>query len=95
MRRKEEGGLGLLDPRCYFDAAKIRILKIMKLKKGQPWIKWMERKEIRLKEKWNVQGNLFGFKQSREQKREVESKCIFGNILAIWREAGGTTKRHS
>ena len=49
IRPEEEGGI---DPECDLDAAKVRIIKDMMMKADQPWVKWVERKLQKLKERW-------------------------------------------
>jgi hypothetical protein len=92
IRTREEGGIGLKDPGCALDAAKIRILKNMRTKSEQPWVKWIKRKEKRLQEKWKVEGNVYGYTPTRKQKKEMNEKCVYEQTMKIWYEIDGTTQ---
>ena len=93
---KEEGGIGLKDPKCTLDAGKIRILKNMKLKHEQPWVKWMTRKEVRLKKRWEMKetDNVYAYKPSKQQLGEMNENCLFEHTMKIWYEMNGTTRYH-
>ena len=51
---EEEGGVGLREPVCALDAAKIRMLVALMVKDRQPWMKWVERKLVRVEGRWGV-----------------------------------------
>ena len=89
----DEGGIGLRDPACTIDAAKIRIvIKNMRIKSDQPWAKWMKRKERRLKRRWGVE-DIYGHKPTRNQIEELKDKCLFESTMKIWMEIGGESGR--
>jgi hypothetical protein len=74
------------------DASKIRILKNMIMRDDQPWVKWMKRKEKRLKQLWQVKGSLYGHRPTMSQRKNLSRTSLFAEIVRIWNEIGGTTK---
>jgi hypothetical protein len=50
VRGVKEGGVGVKDPIYMIDSTRIRMIRDIRGKKTQPWVKWMERKEKKLKE---------------------------------------------
>ena len=90
IRGVKEGGIGVKDPICMIDSTRITILRDMRMKNTQPWVKWMKRKEQKLKEKWNVT-NVY--KKIRKAKiTELKDDCLFESAVRIWHELKGTTK---
>jgi len=87
------GGIALIDIDCAMDAQKISILKHMRQKQGQPWVNWMRRKEERVKERWGVRGNVYEYRPKRKELGELKEECLYENMLKIWNEVGGTTRR--
>ena len=92
IQKREDGGIGLRDPGCDLDAAKIRMFRNMRVKRNQPWVKWIKRKEQRLKKKWEVEGSIYAHTPTHKQKKEMNEKCLFEQTLKIWYEVGGTTR---
>jgi hypothetical protein len=86
--KEEEGGVGLRDPICALDAAKIRMFVDLMTKDRQPWMKWIERKLNRLAEKWGVQ-EAMAAKPNKTQLKELKEDCIVESTLKIWFEIGG------
>ena len=80
--------MGLQEPICMMDAAKIRILTSLMSKDRQPWMKWIERKMARVAKRWGVQ-EVLGAKPSKKQRRELKEDCIVESTLKIWFEIGG------
>jgi hypothetical protein len=90
VKKEEEGGggVGLQEPICMMDAAKIRILVTLMTKDRQPWMKWIERKMARVAQRWGVQ-EVLEAKPSKKQRRELKEDCIVESTLKIWFEIGG------
>ena len=82
------GGVGLRDPICALDAAKIRMLIGLLVKERQPWMKWVERKLHRVARRWGVR-EAMAAKPSKQQRRELKEECIVESTLKIWFEIGG------
>ena len=74
------------------DASKIRIIKNLLTKARQPWMKWVERKLNRVKNKWGVKGSIFGVNPKRKEKNELNNKCLVESSLKIWFEIKGSEK---
>lgn len=87
-----QGGIGLKDPSCMLDAGKIRLVKNMRLKSEQPWVRWMERKLQLIKDRWGISVSPFIHKPTRAQVRELKQDCLLEQTLQIWYELGGTSK---
>jgi hypothetical protein len=85
---EEEGGVGLRDPVCALDAAKIRMLTALLTKDRQPWMKWVERKLKRVAEKWGVR-EAMAATPTGKQRAELKEDCIVESTLKIWFEIGG------
>jgi len=88
MMGEEEGGVGLRDPVCALDAAKIRMLVSLMTKDRQPWMKWIERKLHRVAGRWGVR-EAMAAKPNRKQIEELKEDCIVESTLKIWFEIGG------
>ena len=88
LMREEEGGVGLRDPVCALDAAKIRMLVGLLVKDRQPWMKWVERKLHRVARRWGVR-EAMAAKPSKQQRTELKEDCIVESTLKIWFEIGG------
>jgi hypothetical protein len=88
LMREEEGGVGLREPICALDAAKIRMLVGLMIKDRQPWMKWIERKLNKVAEKWGVQ-EAMAAKPNKIQLKELKEDCIVESTLKIWFEIGG------
>ena len=89
MRKEEEGGVGLRDPVCALDAAKINILVNLMTKDRQPWMRWIERKLVRVAERWRV-AEAMAAKPNKQQVKELKQNCIVESTLKVWFEVGGT-----
>jgi hypothetical protein len=85
---EEEGGVGLREPICALDAAKIRMFVGLMTKDRQPWMKWVERKLDRIARRWEVR-EAMAAKPSRKQLKELKEDCIVESTLKIWFEIGG------
>jgi len=88
LLKEEEGGVGLREPICALDAAKIRMLVSLMIKDRQPWMKWIERKLNKVAKKWGVQ-EAMAAKPNKKQLRELKEDCIVESTLKIWFEIGG------
>ena len=91
VRGVKEGGIGVKDPICMIDSTRIRMIRDMREKKTQPWVKWMERKEKKLKEKWNVT-NVFQGNIKKAKMKELKETCLFERSVRIWHGMKGTIK---
>lgn len=86
------GGIGVRDPGCAIDAAKIRVvIKNMRIKRDQPWAKWMRRKEQRLKDRWGVE-ELYGYKPNKKKREDLKEDCLFESTMRIWYELEGSVE---
>ena len=54
IKHQSEGGTGLNDPVMTLDTSKIKILQKLISRERQPWMRWIERKLIRIANQWNV-----------------------------------------
>jgi hypothetical protein len=88
MMGEEEGGVGLREPVCALDAAKIRMLVALMSKDRQPWMKWIERKLHRVAGRWGVR-EAMAAKPSKKEIGELKEECIVESTLKIWYEIGG------
>jgi hypothetical protein len=91
VRGIQEGGIGVKDPICMIDSTRIKMIKDMREKKAQPWVKWMERKEHKLKKKWNVK-SVFHGKIKKAQIKELKETCLFESAVRVWHELKGKTE---
>jgi hypothetical protein len=80
--------VGLREPVCALDAAKIRMLVALMTKDRQPWMKWIERKLHRVAGRWGVR-EAMGAQPSKKQISELKDDCIVESTLKIWFEIGG------
>jgi hypothetical protein len=85
---QNRGGVGLREPLCALDAAKIRMLVSLVTKDRQPWMKWIERKLERVAERWGV-AEAMAAKPKKKQIKELKETCIVESTLKIWFEIGG------
>jgi hypothetical protein len=92
VRPIKQGGIGLVDIECALDVQKISILRNMMQRKGQPWANWLGRKERRVKERWGVEGDVYGHKAMLQEKKQLNEECMYEQMLKIWYEVGGTTR---
>ena len=83
-----EGGVGVKDPICMIDSVRIMMLRDMRMKNSQPWVRWMERREKMMKERWGVK-DVFKEGTMRGRKNDVKSECLFENAVKIWHEQIG------
>jgi hypothetical protein len=88
LMKEEEGGVGLREPVCALDAAKIRMLVGLMTKDRQPWMKWIERKLHRVAKRWKVR-EAMAAKPNKKQLKELKEDCIVESTLKIWFEIGG------
>ena len=88
VRKEEEGGVGLREPNCALDAAKISMFVNLMTKDRQPWMRWIERKLVRVAERWEVE-EAMAAKPSKKQLKELKQSCIVESTLKIWFEIGG------
>ena len=91
VKRVEEGGIGIKDPECAMDASKVRMLIRLATRDRQPWMKWVERKLIRVAKKWGVP-EAMGAKPKKKQSDGLRQDCLVESTLKIWLEIGGTKK---
>ena len=92
VKPEEEGGVGLKDPACTFDAAKIKLLTKLRDKDEQPWKRWMERRLRKVGARWGVPDPLQA-KPTPKQRKELRESCLTESTLRIWFELGrGMTK---
>lgn len=92
---EDQGGLGLKDPECMLDAAKITIFKNLFTKTRQPWMKWIERRLDIVKKRWGVEGNLLGHQPTKKQIKDLKEDCLTESTLRIWYELEGSTERRN
>ena len=57
----------------------------------QPWMKWIERKLIRVAKRWEVP-EAMAAKPTKKQIKELRESCIVESTLKTWIEIGGTWK---
>jgi hypothetical protein len=88
LMEEEEGGVGLREPICALDAAKIRMLVGLLVKERQPWMKWIERKLHGVARRWGVR-EAMAAKPSKRQITALNEECIVESTLKIWFEIGG------
>ena len=88
LQDEEEGGVGLRDPLCALDAAKVRMLVSLMTKDRQPWMKWVERKLRKVAKKWGVQ-EAMAARPTKKQLMELKADCIVESTLKVWLEIGG------
>ncbi len=86
--KKEEGGIGLTDPLCAIDAAKMRIFVNLMTKDRQPWMKWIERKLRRVAKNWGVV-KAMAARPTKKQLNGLKEDCVVESSLRIWFEIGG------
>ena len=84
----EEGGSGVKDPICALDASKMRILIRLMTRNRQPWMKWVERKLIRVAKKWGIE-EAMAAKTTKKQRNQLREDCLVESTLKIWLEIGG------
>ena len=70
VRKEDEGGVGVRDPNCALDASKIRMLKRLMTRDRQPWMKWVERKLIRVARRWGVKEAMAAKTSSKQKHAE-------------------------
>ena len=91
VREPKKGGIGIKDPICELDASKIRMLIRLLTRNRQPWMKWIERKLIRVAKRWEVP-EAMAAKPTKKQIKELRESCIVESTLKTWIEIGGTWK---
>ena len=90
----ESGGVNLRDPAAALDTQMIRLLKLMIVKADQPWVKWLKRREEKLKRKWGFTKSLLRYaptEEQREELRELAKTSLYENALEIWYKFGGSS----
>jgi len=92
VRKVEEGGIGVKDPICLLDSTRIRMIRDMRMKEAQPWVKWMNRKERKLKERWGVE-SVFKGRVKKKMIAELKDECVFESAVKVWHELKGITKK--
>ena len=85
IRSASRGGVGLRDPDTMIDAAKVRIVRNMHLRSEQPWVKWMRRKEERVRERWGLTGSVYSHKIKRKQRKGLKETCVYECIKSMAR----------
>ena len=88
VKKEEEGGIGLRDPLCAIDAAKMRIFVNLMTKDRQPWMKWIERKLRRVAKNWGV-AEAMAARPTKKQLNGLKEDCVVESSLRIWFEIGG------
>ncbi len=91
VQKAEEGGIGIMDPTAALDASKIRMLTRLITSDRQPWMKWIERKLVRVAEKWGVK-EAMAAKTTKKQRDGLREDCLVEATLKIWLEIGGTMR---
>ena len=86
---EEEGGIGLKDPICALDAAKMRMFITLATKDRQPWMRWVERKLKKVGERWGAEEGALEASPNLKQRRELKDDCLVESALKIWFEIGG------
>ena len=92
IKQREQGSIGVKDPECMMDAAKIMIIKRLQRKKKQPWMKWIERKMGLLKHKWKMKEHILTTKPKAKMIRELDEKNLTELMMKIWYKIGGMCK---
>ena len=92
VQEEKEGGVGLRDPLCMLDAAKIRMIVSLLTKDRQPWMRWIERKLRRVGERWNMEASALEATPDKQQQRELKEGCLVESTLKIWFEIGGCSR---
>ena len=68
IKTPAEGGTGITDPIMTIDATKINMLKKLVSRERQPWMRWIERKLIKVANKWEVE-EAMAAKPSKKQRK--------------------------
>ena len=92
VQGEEEGGVGLKDPLCVLDAAKVRMIISLATRDRQPWMRWVERKMRKVGRRWGIEASALEATPSKEQLRELNEKCLVESTLKIWFDIGGSSK---
>ena len=88
IKHQSEGGTGLKDPVMTLDTSKIKILQKLISRERQPWMRWIERKLIRIANQWNVD-KAMAAKPTRSQRKQLKETCLTESTLKIWIEIKG------
>jgi hypothetical protein len=88
IRGIKEGGIGVKDPACIVSSMRIKLIRDMKEKKTQPWVKWMQRKEAKLEQKWQVK-NVYDKGMSKKKINELKETCLLESAVKVWHEMKG------
>ena len=88
LQPEQDGGTGLKDPIINLEAAKISILKRLITRDRQPWMKWVERKLIRVATRWGVP-EAMAATPTKKQVKELNNGCLVESTLALWHRIGG------
>ena len=83
-----EGGTGLKDHIIILDASKIKMLQKSITRDRQPWMRWIERKLIRVADIWEVE-EAMAATPTKKQRKQLKDTCLTGSTLSIWIEIGG------
>ena len=87
LRPVQEGGVGLRDPGCVFDVAKVKMLVHLRDGVRQPWKKWVERKIKRVGRRWGV-ADVLTAQPTLRQRKELRENCLVERALKVWFEVG-------
>ena len=74
--------MGLREPICALDAAKIRMLVGLMTKDRQPWMKWVQGKLRRVAKRCGVT-EAMAAKPSKKQVKELKVDCVVEDTLRI------------
>ena len=58
----------------------------MKTRSDQPWVKWVERKIKKLKERWKIEDNIFEVTPNKKRMKELKEECIVESMMKVWYE---------
>jgi hypothetical protein len=87
----DEGGIGVKDPIIALDSAKVSMLVRLMTRDRQPWMKWIERKLMRVAKRWGVE-EAMAAKTKKKQRDGLKETCLVECTLKIWLEIGGTKR---
>ena len=93
IRKIEEGGIGVRDPKCLIDSTRIKLIRDIDRKQGQPWVKWIERKRKKLEEKWEDE-EVYKTGKPKKKLKQLNKDCVYESAVKVWHEMGGTTTRN-
>ena len=88
LKHPKEGGTGIRDPIAALDARRVGILKKIIIRNRQPWMKWIQRKLMKVAAKLKEEDPMAA-KPTQKEQRELNDKCITESALKTWIEIGG------